>query len=92
MLEVQQWGALWTTSMSNGENPQLWNLLAYNCSIDSWRSAINEYGIIASCSTMIVKDSNKIVHKQILSCAVDATEDSLNDDFSEGIIFNYINI
>jgi hypothetical protein len=86
MYEVQQWGALWTTSMAVTENSHLWNLLAYNCVTGTWRAAINEFGIVASCSTMITEETKKIVHKHVLSCAFDAAEELLEMVNSEGMV------
>jgi hypothetical protein len=77
MLQVIEWGGTWTTAMPINANASLWNLLSYNNADDTWRAAVDEYGRVASSSTMIVEESGKIVHKQVLSCAFNAVENDL---------------
>ena len=66
MEVVAEWGGLWTTSMAVNNNPNLWNVLAYNCTTDSWCAALNEHGWLASCHTIEAEKSHNIVHQQIL--------------------------
>lgn len=65
MITVIEWGGLWTSSMPINDNPSLWNMLSYNNPMNTWCAAVDEYGIVASSCTMLVQETNKIVHKQV---------------------------
>ncbi len=72
MERIAEWGGFWTTSMPVNNNSNLWNVLSYNCSTDSWRAAVNEDGWVASCHTVEAEKSHNITHQQILSNGFDA--------------------
>lgn len=73
MMEVMEWGSLWTTAMPVNTSTSLWNMLSYNCPPNTWQAAINEHGIVASSHTLEAEYSHKMVTQQVLSSGFNAS-------------------
>ena len=89
MMEIQQWGGLWTTSMPSNANPTLWNVLSYNCAPKTWKAALNLHRII------VAEESKKIVCQQILSNGFDGSVHlaygvNSDDSNNSGTIYVYL--
>ncbi len=64
---------MWTTSIPSNADPILWNTLSYNCAPNTWKAALNIYGIVASSHTIVVEETKKFVKQQVLTNALDAS-------------------
>jgi hypothetical protein len=76
MMQVQEWGGLWTTAIPVHHNPHLWNILSYNCESNNWKAAVNEYGIVAASRTLIVEETSRFVKQQVISNGFNAQKHS----------------